>query len=242
MRTRTGTFVKQRTGYVAFIPASLPPEPPIESTEAIANALRSAQIRIDRGASDGWIELEAYASCAIEGISEPAAIARCESAIRHVCERQADLPLSMRLLREAHFLLMSGDRESETHPGDYRRSQNWIGPAGSSLGDAVFVPPPVEEMKTALGDLEKFLHDDSIDPLMRAALSHFQFETIHPFLDGNGRIGRILAVAMLGGGIALSSALKRREHEYVSWLTRAREFGEIEGWCEFFLTCVGESS
>ncbi len=127
-----------------------------------------------------------------------------EEVVNHVAamnfglQRLEDLPLSLRLIREIHEVLMHDVRGAERSPGEFRRSQNWIGPAGGTLADAAFVPPAVHEMTEALGDLETFLHEEAIyPPLVHAGLAHAQFETIHPFLDGNGRMGRLLLTFLL---------------------------------------------
>ncbi len=118
-------------------------------------------------------------------------------AMNYGIERLKELPLSLRLIREIHAELLNGVRGENRSPGEFRTSQNWIGAAGGSLANAVFVPPPPFEMKQALDNLEKFLHDDSFPVLIQCALAHAQFETIHPFLDGNGRVGRLLITFLL---------------------------------------------
>lgn len=156
------------------------------------------------------------------------------------------LPLSMRLLREIHTVLMSGARGQNRDPGELRRIQNWIGPAGSTLMTASFVPPPVPEMHEALLDLERFLHVRSgIPPLIQIAIAHAQFETIHPFLDGNGRLGRLLITLFLCERnllkrplLYLSHYLKSNQYEYYRRLTAIRQDGDWEGWLKFFLTGV----
>lgn len=160
-------------------------------------------------------------------------------------------PLSLRLLREIHELLLSGVRGGEQTPGEFRRSQNWIG--GSRPGNARFVPPPVHELGAALGNLEKFLHDDPerTPILLKAALAHAQFETIHPFLDGNGRVGRLLITLLLCAReqrvlsrplLYLSLYLKRNRDAYYEHLQRIRTDGAWEEWVEFFLEGVIEVS
>jgi Fic family protein len=155
--------------------------------------------------------------------------------------RLQDLPLSKRLIREMHAELMRGVRGQERTPGEFRRSQNWIG--GSNPSDALFVPPPVDLLEDALDDFEDFLHADVPLPvLVRCALAHFQFETIHPFLDGNGRLGRLLIVfylverGVLGQPLLyLSAYFERNRDEYVSALQGVRERGDLDGWIAFFL-------
>jgi Fic family protein len=158
------------------------------------------------------------------------------------------LPLSMRLICETHRILMRGARGAEKLPGEIRRSQNWIG--GSRPGNARFVPPPPEEVASALAALERWIHaDDPLPPLVRAGLAHVQFETIHPFLDGNGRIGRMIVGLLvehwnlLGQPILyLSIAFKRRQGEYYSRLGSVRAKGDWEGWTSFFLECVAAAA
>jgi Fic family protein len=158
------------------------------------------------------------------------------------------LPLSIRLLCEVHGILMRGVRGEHKLPGEVRRSQNWIG--GSRPGNARFVPPPPEEVAAGLAALERWLHeDDALPPLVRAGLAHVQFETIHPFLDGNGRIGRMLITLLVEHWrlldqplLYLSVALKRRQQEYYARLAAVRTDGDWEGWTAFFLDCVTEAA
>ncbi|MFZ5511125.1 MAG: Fic family protein, partial [Pseudomonadota bacterium] len=159
------------------------------------------------------------------------------------------LPISVRLLCEAHRLLLDGARGSGKQPGELRRSQNWIG--GTRPGNAVFVPPPAERVADLLGDLERFIHEASpgLPPLVRIALIHAQFETIHPFLDGNGRIGRLLIAALLEHWgllpeplLYLSGYLKRHQAEYYRRLSDIRSEGDWEGWVAFFLEGVASAA
>ncbi|MGZ4317479.1 MAG: Fic family protein [Gaiellaceae bacterium] len=158
--------------------------------------------------------------------------------------RLPTLPLSKRLIREIHGELLRGVRGQERTPGEFRRTQNWIG--GSNPTNALFVPPPVELLEDALDDFERFLHEDLQLPiLVRCALAHFQFETIHPFLDGNGRLGRLLIVFYLveRGAIGepllyLSAYFERNRDEYVACLQGVRERGDIDSWISFFLRGV----
>jgi Fic family protein len=158
------------------------------------------------------------------------------------------LPLSMRLICDTHRILMRGARGAEKIPGEIRRSQNWIG--GSRPGNALFVPPPPEEVASALAALERWIHaDDPLPPLVRAGLAHVQFETIHPFLDGNGRIGRMIIGLLVEHWnlldqpiLYLSIAFKRRQSEYVSRLGAVRAEGDWEGWTSFFLECVAAAA
>ena len=167
-------------------------------------------------------------------------------AINHGLERiQGGFPLSLRLLREMHEILLAGTRGSRKAPGEFRRSQNWIG--GSRPGNARFVPPPPEEVLSCMGALEKFLHDDPerTPVLQKAALAHVQFETIHPFLDGNGRLGRLLITLLLCAEevltepvLYLSLYFKTHRDEYYEQLQRVRINGDWEGWMRFFMEGV----
>ena len=172
-------------------------------------------------------------------------------AMNHGLRRLNDLPLSLRLLREIHGELMHKVRGGEKTPGEFRSSQNWIGPAGSTLAGASFVPPPPIEMVTALGDLERFLHagKTTVPLLLRCGLAHAQFETIHPFLDGNGRVGRLLITLMLCEEAALSRPLlylsvflKAHRAEYYDRLTAIRNHGHWEQWLKFFLRGVSQTA
>ncbi len=172
------------------------------------------------------------------------------AAMNYGLERLATLPLSLRLIRETHERLMAGVRGAEKSPGEFRRSQNWIGPPGALLQDASFVPPPPHEMLESLGNLERFLHEPGPLPaLVHAGMAHAQFETIHPFLDGNGRVGRLLITFLLvhRGVIGrpllyLSYYLKRHRTEYYDRLTSIRESGDWEGWLTFFLQGVAATA
>lgn len=153
------------------------------------------------------------------------------------------LPLSLRLIREIHAELVKGTRGADKTPGEFRRSQNWIG--GSRPGNARFVPPPPDEVMPALDNLERFLHDESMPSLLKAGLAHAQFETIHPFLDGNGRVGRLLITMILINEEVLAQPMlymslhfKRHHQEYYERLQRVRTHGDWEGWMDFFLDGV----
>ena len=172
-------------------------------------------------------------------------------ALAHARGQLADpkgLPLSTRLLCDAHRILMRGVRGRDKRPGEVRRSQNWIG--GGRPGNARFVPPPPEDVPNTLGALERWLHDDGdLPPLVRIGLAHVQFETIHPFLDGNGRIGRLLIALLVEHWglleqqlLYLSVALKREQQEYYARLAAVRSDGDWEGWIRFFLECVREAA
>src|SRR5262245_32660857 len=172
------------------------------------------------------------------------------AAMNHGLARLNELPVSVRLIREIHEKLVSGARGSQLQPGELRRTQNWIGPSGSTLATATFVPPPPDAVPAALGDLEQFLHADSTLPLLvKIGLAHAQFETIHPFLDGNGRCGRLLVTFLLcEGGVLrkpvlyLSHYFKQRRQEYYDRLQAVRDSGDWEGWLAFFLKGVADVS
>lgn len=163
--------------------------------------------------------------------------------------RLEDLPLSLRLIREMHARLMDGNRGGDKNPGEFRRSQNWIG--GSRPGNAMFVPPPISELDDCLSDFEAFIHDEAsgLPPLLKAGLLHVQFETLHPFLDGNGRIGRLLITLYLCSKgslraplLYLSLFLKSNRTEYYRLLQNVRETGAWEDWLAFYLTGVEQTA
>ncbi len=218
----------------------------------------------------GFVRKEAVISSQIEGTQaslrdvlkfEATEDTSAPADVEHVCNyvaaitwarrdisRRKGLPLSTRLLAAAHKRLMRGASGLQSQPGELRRSQNWIG--GSRPGDARFVPPPPDALPAAMSSLEKWLHHrDPLPPLVRAGLAHVQFETIHPFLDGNGRIGRLLITLLLEHWkltsqplLYLSLSLKRRQQEYYDRLQRVRIDGDWEGWTDFFLECVRDAA
>jgi Fic family protein len=168
-------------------------------------------------------------------------------AMNHGLARLVDLPLSLRLVREIHARLLDGVRVSAREPGEFRRSQNWIGAPGATPRTAAFVPPPAHEVVNSMGALETFWHTRTFPSLVRAGLSHAQFETIHPFLDGNGRVGRLLITFMLcQEGVLrrpllyLSAFLKQHRVEYYDRLQAVRDEGRWEEWLAFFLRGVRE--
>jgi Fic family protein len=169
-------------------------------------------------------------------------------AMEHGITLLASLPLSLRLIREIHAKLMSGVRGDKATPGEFRRSQNWIGPAGSTPMTAAFVPPPVHEMTESLGEWEKFLHVRDVMPdLIQCAMMHAQFETIHPFLDGNGRVGRLLVTFFLLERkrlseplLYLSAFIDAHKNDYYDLLQRVRTHGDWVSWIRFFLQGVAE--
>jgi len=191
---------------------------------------------------------EVLSSEAAEGVRRPEIreVRNYVDAFDYGLDRLSSLPISLRLVRELHERLLKGVARPHQTQGEFRTSQNWIGPEGASLGDAVFVPPPPDAMQKALGDWEKYLHETPRLPhLVRCALVHYQFETIHPFLDGNGRLGRLLiSFYLVERGILplpllyVSPYLETRRSEYYRRLQRVRQKGDFDGWIGFFLEAV----
>jgi Fic family protein len=177
-------------------------------------------------------------------------VANYVSALEHGLARLKDLPVSLRLIREMHERLMHGVHGDSMTPGEFRRSQSWIGPPGCTLVDAAFVPPPVAEMTQALSDFEKYLHEPPVlPPLVRLALIHYQFEAIHPFLDGNGRIGRLLLTLLLCVEgllpqplLYLSAFFERHRQEYYRLLMAVSQSGSWTPWIAYFLRGIAEQS
>lgn len=172
------------------------------------------------------------------------------AAMNYGLTRLDSLPLSLRLIREIHGQLMAGVRGADRDPGEFRRTQNWTGPQGGTLGDAAFVPPPVPELGRLLGELEMFARQrGELPALVHAGMVHAHFETIHPFLDGNGRVGRLLITFLLvHEGVLhrpllyLSYFLKRHRAEYYDRLMAVRHDGDWEGWLDFFLRGIAETA
>ncbi len=276
---RAGRYITQLDGYRAFIPKSLPPDPPLVLSEDLQLLLSQADRALARLDGIGetlpnpdlfvamYVRKEAVLSSQIEGTQATLQdVLDFEStgeqredvdktvnyvrAMKRGLELLKEFPVSLRLIKEIHGELMHGVRGQERSPGEFRRTQNWIGPSGSTLGDAAFIPPPPHEMKIALAELERFIHDcDRMPPLIANALVHVQFETIHPFLDGNGRVGRLLiSFLLVQQGVMqrpllyLSHFLRRHRQEYYDRLNAVRFDGDWEGWIRFFLTGVYEVS
>ena len=265
--------------YKSFRPAPLPPSPELNIDSDIINKLVEANrnlVRLDTASKlipnvelfiSMYVRKEALISSQIEGtqctlddVLDPDAdsnknldisdvinyVKACSFAIK----RLESLPPCNRLLREIHKELLSGVRGEEKNPGEFRRSQNWIGASNCTLNEARYIPPNVDDMTTALSDLEKYMNeDDEYDPLIRIALIHYQFETIHPFLDGNGRIGRlmILLYLMEKGYLAkpiiyISYFLKKNQTEYYDRMSEVRKSGNYEQWVRFFLEAVSAAA
>ena len=191
-------------------------------------------------------ETEAQAGQPIDDIRE---VSNYVDAMMYGLERLTELPLSLRLIREMHARLLQSGRGGTKNPGEFRRSQNWIG--GTRPGNALFVPPPVAELDVCLDQFERFIHEDAsrLPPLIKAGLLHVQFETLHPFLDGNGRIGRLLVTLYLCVQdvlrkplLYLSLYLKTHRADYYRLLQEVRERGAWEAWLEFFLIGVAETA
>lgn len=212
-------------------------------------ALLSSQIE---GTQSSFSDLLLYENKEAPGVplDDVQEVSNYVAAVEHGLQRiRAGFPLSLRLLREVHAILLSEGRGSHQSPGEFRRSQNWIG--GSRPGKARYVPPPPEMVMDCLGALEKFLHNDpSPTPtLIKAALTHVQFESIHPFLDGNGRVGRLLITLLLCAEGAMSEPLlylslylKSHREAYYGLLQQIRETGDWEAWLRFFLQGIWETA
>ena len=207
-------------------------------------AVLSSQIEGTQSSLDDILAFEVDA----QGVEQPADITETVNYIKAMNSGIAlldTLPLSSRLIRAVHKALLTDVRGQERNPGSFRTSQNWIGPAGCTLSTATFIPPHPDDLPETFGHLEYYLNDDSMPPIVQAALSHVQFETIHPFLDGNGRVGRLLITLLLieKGALSepllyLSLFLKANRTEYYDRLGAVRTRGDWEGWLKFFLTGV----
>ena len=265
--------------YQSFRPAPLPPNPPIAlSGELVAKlvdankklaALDGLSARIPN--MDLFVSMyvrkEALLSSQIEGtqctlddILNPlmeentnrnvSDVVNYIKATEFALNRLHSLPLCNRLIKETHAVLMEGVRGQEKSPGEFRYSQNWIGGQGSTIRNARYIPPNQEDMQTAMSDLEKYMNgDDSLDPLIQAALIHYQFETTHPFLDGNGRVGRLLITLFLmekgilsRPALYISYFLKMNRIEYYDRMTQVRKTGDYEQWVMFFLQALSDSA
>lgn len=273
------TNLRGELQYKSFLPRPLPPSPPVELNEETVNLLSKANrsIGILEGVSrqipnidlfvSMYVRKEALLSSQIEGtqatlddILDPnieentnqhiADVINYIKASQYASSRLSELPICNRLIKETHEILMQGVRGGDKSPGEFRHSQNWIGPAGGTLKEARYIPPNSEDMLEAMSDLEKFINsEDEFDPLIKIALIHYQFETIHPFLDGNGRIGRLLIALYLlekkylsHETLYISYFLKRNRIEYYDRLNDVRTKGNFEQWIKFFLLATYESA
>lgn len=273
-----GNFVNQKAGYKAFVPSVFPSPKIISFSPAIQLANSRATLALGKldGVAQlipdigfftfMYVRKEAALSSNIEGTkatmndslkadikitegvpTDVENILHYIKAVNYGMDRLKKLPLSLRLIRELHEKLMAGTAEGEGKtPGKFRTSQNWIG--GTRPSNADFVPPPPHELNRALGDYEKFLHNDNTyPPLIKAALAHAQFETVHPFLDGNGRTGRLLIILQLCNEkvaehpiLYLSEYFKRHRDTYFQLLSGYHDKGDVERWVEFFLDGIAE--
>ena len=267
------------TSYQSFCPNPLPPVPGLEFDEdmlqILVKASRSLK-QLDVSAQlipnaelfiSMYVRKEALLSSQIEGtqctlddILNPlmeentnrnvSDVVNYIKATEFALNRLHSLPLCNRLIKETHAVLMEGVRGQEKSPGEFRYSQNWIGGQGSTIRNARYIPPNPEDMQTAMSDLEKYMNgDDSLDPLIQAALIHYQFETTHPFLDGNGRVGRLLITLFLmekgilsHPALYISYFLKMNRIEYYDRMMQVRKTGDYEQWVMFFLQALSDSA
>ena len=277
---QAGKLVRAPQGYWAFVPNPLPPSVNLtwdlvgkisQADRALSELAGAARTLPNPHLLIGpFIRREAVLSSRIEGTQASLSdlfffeasgtidpqtpdvreVSNYVKALEHGLSRLKKLPVSLRLMREMHEQLMGGARGDHLTPGEFRRSQNWIGPPGCTLMDAVYVPPPEAEMTEALGHLEEYLHSASLlPPLVRLALVHYQFEAIHPFLDGNGRIGRLLLTLLLCSEgllphplLYLSAYFERHRKEYYRLLLAVSQSGQWSEWISFFLRGVAEQS
>ncbi len=261
-------------GYLAYFPRPIPRQVPISRANLLRVA--DAEAALGRLAGAGrllphphllvrpYLRREAVASARIEGTqaslldvfdaeasgqplgADVEEVVNYVRAMENGLQRLETLPVSTRLIREMHAVILAGVRGRDRQPGELRTTQNWIGSAGATIDTATFVPPPPEELADLLSDLERFVHEDpQLPPLVQAALLHYQFETIHPFLDGNGRLGRLLIVFFLVVRdrlpeplLYLSPYFEARRQEYYDALQGVREQGDLDRWLGFFLDGV----
>lgn len=265
--------------YKSFRPAPLPPNPPINVSGELLKKLIDANKKIAtlEGLSSRipsmnlfismYVRKEALLSsqiegtqCTLEDILNPliednsnrdiSDVVNYIRATEFALNRLKVLPLCNRLIKEVHAILLESVRGQEKNPGEFRYSQNWIGGQGSTLKNARYIPPNLDDMLNSMSDLEKYINiDDTLDPLIQAALIHYQFETIHPFLDGNGRIGRLLITLFLmekgilsTPALYISYYLKMNRIEYYDRMTQVRRTGDYEQWVTFFLQAFADSA
>ncbi len=274
-RQSHGRRIRGRGGYSAYVPAPLPPPIAWSAALALALSDADLAVGRLAGEGRRlpnphllirpFVRREAVLSSRIEGTQatlgellaaeagavverSPAdlrEVANYVVALEHGVGSLSELPLSLRLVKVLHEKLMQGVRGNTATPGEFRRSQNWIGPPGCTLTDATYVPPPADHLMDCLGAWEHFLHDHSLPPLVHAALAHSQFEAIHPFLDGNGRVGRLLITLLLverkvlpSPLLYLSAFFEATQQEYYARLSAVTERGEWEEWLAYFLRGV----
>lgn len=265
--------------YKSFKPNPLPPIPEIMMDEEMIRLIVDANrqlVKLDTASQlilnadlfiSMYVRKEALISSQIEGtqctlddVLDPGAdmnanldvsdVINYVNATQFALKRLEKIPLCCRLIREVHEVLMNGVRGQDKTPGEFRDSQNWIGPANCSLKDARYIPPNVEDMQDAMSDLEKYMNENTdYDSLIRIALIHYQFETIHPFLDGNGRVGRLLILLYLMEQrllskpvIYISYFLKKNQVEYYDRISEVRRSGNYEQWIRFFLEAVSKAA
>ena len=265
--------------YKSFCPNPLPPVPTIEIDSETEKLLIEAnkKVALLEGLSSRIPNIELFISmyirkealvssqmegtqCTLEDVLDPnidenanldvSDVINYIKAFEYAVKRLQELPLCNRLLKEIHAVLMQGVRGGDKTPGEFRTSQNWIGGAGSTIKNARYIPPNPDDMQNAMSDLEKYINsEDELDALIRAALIHYQFETIHPFLDGNGRVGRLLIILYLIQEKLLSSPvlyisclLKINQVEYYDRMMEIRNKGNYEQWVKFFLTIVAQTA
>ncbi len=274
----SGKLIRATGGYGAFVPNPLPPKLDWDDAlvSLVSNAdiavgtlsglgetlpnphlliypfIRREAVLSSRieGTQSSLSDLLLFEATKVEKQRDVKEVQNYVHAMEYGLRRLDELPLSLRFIRELHGILMEGVRGEYATPGEFRQSQNWIGAPGAALNEATFVPPPVKEMQECLSHLEEFLHTKTrLPPLVQAALVHYQFETIHPFLDGNGRIGRLLSTLLLCQRNILSKPLlyfsaflEKHRQEYYELLLKVSSTGAWREWIEFFLAAVAEQS
>ncbi|MDO4961913.1 MAG: Fic family protein [Eubacteriales bacterium] len=278
--SKAGEYKNNLTGsaqYKSFNPVPLPPKLNIDSdmVQKLVSANREL-VKLDMAAKyvpntelfvSMYVRKEALLSSQIEGtqctlddVLDPGMdenvnldvgdVINYVKAVTYALNRMKELPLCNRLFREIHKELLSGTRGQDKNPGEFRRSQNWIGPANCTLNEARYIPPNAEDMELAMSELERYMnYGDDYDPLIRIALIHYQFETIHPFLDGNGRIGRLIILLYLleqkylsKPVLYISYFLKKNQVEYYDRISEVRRSGNYEQWIRFFLEAVSAAA
>jgi Fic family protein len=274
----SGKLVRATGGYRAFVPNPLPPrldwdddlvsilskaDIALGTLSGLGETLPNPHLLIYpfirreavlssriEGTQSSLSDLLLFEATQVEKRGDVKEVQNYVRAMEYGLKRLNDLPLSLRFIRELHGVLMAGVRGEHATPGEFRQSQNWIGSLGATLDEATFIPPPVPEMQECLNQMEKFLHAETrLPPLAEAALVHYQFEAIHPFLDGNGRIGRLLVTLLLCQRdvlgkplLYLSAFFEQHRQEYYELLLKVSSAGAWRKWIEFFLQAVAEQS